>query len=103
MEACARPVDEVTGEEACSAVRPTLVAIQDQQETPLEIVAPDARAAAVAKFRQIADRIESGYLWSARAQWRDGITTIECVEGEGDGSKSNPWQLSLRTYEWKEG
>lgn len=39
-----------------------------------------ARAQAVAKFRELADRLESGELRGARVCWRDGRSYIEVVE-----------------------
>jgi hypothetical protein len=39
-----------------------------------------ARAVAVAKFRELADKLERGELEGARIQWREGLEHIECVE-----------------------
>jgi hypothetical protein len=44
------------------------------------ISAASARAGAVAKFRELADRIERGELDGARAQWRAGLHALEVVE-----------------------
>jgi len=44
------------------------------------VVHGEARAVAVAKFRELADRLESGELHGARVQWRDGLAVIEAVE-----------------------
>lgn len=38
------------------------------------------RTAAIRKFRELADRLESGELHGARVQWRHGLDTIEFVE-----------------------
>jgi len=40
----------------------------------------DPRAQAVAKFREMADRLESGELRAARIQWREGLEYVEIVE-----------------------
>jgi len=45
-------------------------------------IAPTARQAAAAKFRQLADRLENGDLDGARIQWRDGLDHVEVVEVE---------------------
>jgi len=49
---------------------------------PGDVVRSDAdpRTAAVATFRDLAARIESGQLHGARVQWRHGTTVIETVE-----------------------
>jgi hypothetical protein len=48
---------------------------------PVQTVRSDnARAVAVAKFRELADKLESGELEGARVQWREGVDYIECVE-----------------------
>jgi hypothetical protein len=39
-----------------------------------------ARAAVVAQFRELADRIERGELRGARIQWREGMHHTETVE-----------------------
>ena len=70
---------------------------------PQTIVAPTPKAAMVKKLREGADRLERGELWSFRASWREGLNEIQCVEGEGDGTKENPWRVSLRNYKWLEG
>jgi len=40
------------------------------------------RAAAVAKFRELADRLESGELAGARAAWSERRSAVEVVEVE---------------------
>lgn len=40
------------------------------------------REQAVAKFRELADRLESGELFAARVSWRDGRDYVEYVEGD---------------------
>ena len=43
------------------------------------VLSGDPRAAAVAKFREMADKLESGELQGARVQWRDGLPEMETV------------------------
>jgi len=43
-----------------------------------------ARVIAVAKFRELADRLERGELNGARVQWREGSDVIEVVELGGE-------------------
>lgn len=48
---------------------------------PVQVVrSSSALAVAVAKFRELADKLESGELAGARVQWRDGLDHVECVE-----------------------
>ena len=61
------------------------------------IVAGSAREAAISKMREMADRLESGELWSARCQWRDGLHHLECVEG--DVNEKGQWRVRLLRYE----
>lgn len=51
---------------------------------PVGRTALDPRAAAVAKYREVADRIESGQLHGARVEWRHGLKTIRAVEVDRD-------------------
>jgi len=46
----------------------------------VETTATTARLAAVAKFRELATRIESGELHGARVEWRHGLDVIKTVE-----------------------
>ena len=41
---------------------------------------PSARAAAVAQFRELADRLEAGELEGARVEWRSGYPYLTYVE-----------------------
>lgn len=56
------------------------VQVEDKRERPLVIIAESPRAAAAAKFRELADRLESGELHAARVSWRDGRDYVETVE-----------------------
>jgi hypothetical protein len=49
----------------------------------LEIRAASARAAAVAKMRELADALERGDLDGARIEWREGLHFLTTVEMEG--------------------
>jgi hypothetical protein len=42
----------------------------------------DFRSEAVAKFRELADRLESGELAGARVQWSERVDYVEIVEVE---------------------
>lgn len=56
----------------------------------------DARAMAVAEFRALADRLESGELYGARVEWREGldhVVAVEAVQDRGDGK----WEVNLQT------
>ena len=69
-----QPVYDYSLEETCPPALPN----------PPRIIAGDtARMAAVAKFRELADRLESGELDGARIQWRDGLHHVETVELDG--------------------
>lgn len=56
-----------------------LPALEDQLDEPPD---PVARAAAVAHFRRIADKLESGELRGARCAWREGWKNVETVESD---------------------
>jgi hypothetical protein len=43
------------------------------------VLVGNPRAVAVAKFRELADKLESGELDGARVQWRDGLPVMETV------------------------
>ncbi len=57
----------------------------------------NGRELAVAKFRELADKLESGELDGARAQWLD--THGECAED--DGTKISGLEFVTRTA-WRE-
>lgn len=59
-----------------------------------EILRGDARALAVAKFRDLANKLESGELDGARVQWRNGSPDMEVVEM--DGHLDQPGERSVR-------
>jgi hypothetical protein len=48
-----------------------------------EVIKGEPLAVAVAKFRELADRLESGELAGARVQWRDGLPEMETVTMDG--------------------
>lgn len=50
-------------------VIPQLIVIEDRQDQENVIEAPNCRAAAVAKFREIADKLERGELDGASVRW----------------------------------
>lgn len=49
-----------------------------------EVIKGEPLAVAVAKFRELADRLESGELAGARVQWRDGLPEMETVTMDGE-------------------
>jgi hypothetical protein len=59
---------------------PALCLVADGRSTPARMAARSARAGAVAKFRDLADRLERGEIDGARAQWREGLHFVEVVE-----------------------
>lgn len=56
--------------------------MQAMKIVPTEVKheAGDARAVAVAKFRELADRLERNELRGARVEWREGAVGIVAVE-----------------------
>ncbi len=49
-----------------------------------EVIKGEPLTVAVAKFRELADKLESGELQGARVQWRDGLPEMETVTMTGD-------------------
>lgn len=61
------------------AVVPSYAQGRDRLADEKLILHGNARAIAVAKFRELADKLESGELVGARCQWRDGDPDMQLV------------------------
>lgn len=61
------------------AVVPTSVVLADEKL----ILHGDPREIAVAKFRELADKLETGELAGARCQWREGNPEMQFVTHNG--------------------
>lgn len=67
----------------------------------LENITGDARAIAIAKFRELANKLESGELAGARVEWRDNYgAESQMVTVELDRSAG---KVQLRTFTIEEG
>jgi len=55
----------------------------------------EPRAVAVAKFRELADKLECGELDGARVQWRDGLPEMETVTMDGETVQFTQFKIEV--------